>query len=78
VTTRERLHALVDQLGDEEADRALAVLEAALTRGPDVPAQPGRRRRPRSLGAGSSGRHDVSQNVDAFLAEGFGRSRPTS
>ncbi|MGF1664373.1 MAG: hypothetical protein ACFCVG_18240 [Kineosporiaceae bacterium] len=78
MTTKERLHALVDQLGDEEADRALAAIEAALTRDVGVPAQSGRRRRPRSLGFGSSGRHDVSENVDAILAEGFGRSRPAS
>jgi hypothetical protein len=78
VTAKERLHALVDRLGDEEADRALAVLEAALPHGVDVPAQSGRRRRPRSLGFGASGRGDVSQNVDAILAEGFGRSRPVS
>lgn len=70
VTTKERLHRLVDELADEQADRALMLLESVTSSPPAV-----RRRRgiPRSLGIGRSGRSDVSTRVDEVLAEGFDR-----
>jgi hypothetical protein len=70
VTTKERLHRLVDELADEQASRALALLETVA--GEHSPA--GRRRVvPISLGAGASGRSDLSERVDEILADGFGR-----
>ena len=72
MTTKERLHRLIDELaGDQEAS-ALEALESVLARG----SQPrrGGRRLPASLGIGASGHSDTSDNVDAVLAEGFGRS----
>lgn len=70
MTTKERLHRLVDELPDEQADRALALLESVASRSPAVSK---RRAIPRSLGIGRSGRSDVSTHVDEVLAEGFGR-----
>jgi hypothetical protein len=70
VTTKERLHRLVDELADEQADRALALLETVT----DEQQAPGQRRVvPTSLGVGASGRSDLSERVDEFLADGFGR-----
>lgn len=70
MTTKERLHRLVDELADEQADRALVLLESVT--GPS-PAVSRHRAIPRSLGIGRSGRTDVSERVDEVLAEGFGR-----
>jgi hypothetical protein len=70
VTTKERLHLLVDELADEQASRALALLEA-VTGEQQVAGE--RRVVPASLGAGVSGRSDISERVDEILAEGFGR-----
>lgn len=70
VTTKERLHQLVDELPDEKAPRALALLESVTGSSREL----GRRRVvPSSLGAGASARTDVSERVDEILAEGFGR-----
>lgn len=70
MTTKERLHRLVDELADEQADRALVLLESVAR--PPLAASK-RRAIPRSLGIGRSGRSDVSTRVDEVLAEGFGR-----
>jgi hypothetical protein len=70
VTTKERLHRLVDELADEQASRALALLEA-VTGEEHTAGQ--RRVVPTSLGAGASGRGDLSERVDEILADGFGR-----
>jgi len=70
MTTKERLHRLVDELADEQADRALVLLESVANLPPAVSR---RRVIPRSLGIGRSGRSDVSTRVDEVLAEGFGR-----
>lgn len=70
MTTKERLHQLVDDLPDEQAARALALLEGVAGSSVD----PGRRRVvPSSLGVGASGQSDVSERVHEILAEGFGR-----
>jgi len=70
MTTKEQLHQLVDTLADEQADRALALLKAVSE--PDLGTARSRPV-PRSLGIGASGRADVSEHVDEFLAEGLGR-----
>lgn len=70
VTTKEQLHRLVDELADEQADRALMLLETVTD---DASAAATRQRVPASLGAGASGRSDVSERVDEVLNEGFGR-----
>lgn len=69
VTTKERLHQLVDELADEQANRALVLLQEISG------ALPADRRTvmPASLGIGASGRSDISSRVDEFLADGFGR-----
>ena len=70
MTTKEQLHELVEDLSDEQAERALSVLSALADM---VPAQRVIRRQPTSLGHGASGRSDLSERVDEILAEGFGR-----
>jgi hypothetical protein len=70
VTTKEQLHHLVDSLADDQAERALLLLESIAV---PAGAGPERRRLPASLGIGESGRTDVSQRVDELLADGFGR-----
>ncbi len=70
VTTKERLHQLVDELPDEQATRALALLEGVTASSAE---RVRRRVVPSSLGAGASGRTDVSERVGEVLAEGFGR-----
>ncbi len=68
VTTKEKLHGLVEQLDDEHASRALLVLEELVG---TVPAP--RRSRPAFIGSGCSQHGDLSTRVDELLAEGFGR-----
>lgn len=70
MTTKEQLHELVEDLSDEQAERALSVLSALADM---VPVQRVIRRQPTSLGHGASGRSDLSERVDEILAEGFGR-----
>lgn len=69
MTTKERLHRLVDQFGDEQAARALVLLESVNV---SEPADVKRRIMPTSMGIGASGRSDVSERVDEILADGFG------
>jgi len=70
VTAQEQLQQLVAGFGEEQASRALGLLEPLVGELPD-------RRRSRPLpafvGIGDSGRTDVSQRADDLLAEGFGR-----
>jgi hypothetical protein len=70
VTAKEQLQQLVAGFGEEQASRALGLLEPLVGELPD-------RRLPRPLsafvGIGDSGRTDVSQRADELLAEGFGR-----
>lgn len=70
MNTKEQLHTLVDELADVQVQRALALLEAVTEEQP-VPAE--RHVVPASLTTDASGRSDVSDSVDDFLAEGFGR-----
>jgi hypothetical protein len=61
VNTKEQLHRLVDTLADDQAERALLLLESIAVS------------TAASLGIGESGRADVSERVDEMLADGFGR-----
>ena len=70
MTAKEQLQQLVAGFGEEQASRALGLLEPLVGELPD-------RRLPRPLpafvGIGDSGRTDVSQRADELLAEGFGQ-----
>ena len=70
MTAKEQLQQLVAGFGEEQASRALGLLEPLAGELPD-------RRAPRGLpafiGIGDSGRTDVSERADELLAEGFGR-----
>jgi hypothetical protein len=72
MTTRERLHRLVDNMDDEQVERALLVVEPILHSG-STAADTGRRSLPAFVGSFDSGRHNLSQSVDELLADGFGR-----
>lgn len=70
MTAKEQLQQLVAGFGEEQASRALGLLEPLVGKLPD-------RRQSRALptfvGIGDSGRTDVSERADELLAEGFGR-----
>jgi hypothetical protein len=71
MTTRERLHRLVDNMDDDQVERALLAVEPILqSPGPTAAAH---RSLPAFVGSFESGRHDLSQRVDELLADGFGR-----
>lgn len=70
VTTKEQLHRLVDELAEEQADRARMLLETVAG---DASTAAPRPRLSASLGAGASGRSNLSERVDKVLAQGFGR-----
>jgi hypothetical protein len=70
VTAKEQLQELVAHLGEEQASRALRLLEA-LTE--ELPEYEQASSLPRFVGIGDSGRSDISEHVDELLAEGFGR-----
>lgn len=72
MTTRERLHLLVDAMDDEQAERALRAVEP-IAQAYSSAAAAGRRPLPEFVGSFASGRHDLSQRVDELLADGFGR-----
>lgn len=65
MTTKERLHELVDELADEQADDLLRVVSELYV----APIQ--RRPLPSFVGAGDSGRGDISENVDEYLRQGW-------
>jgi hypothetical protein len=66
VTSRDKLMELVERLPEEQAEE---LLRLALERY----VLPGRRQPlPAFVGIGDSGRSDVSERVDDFLAHGFG------
>lgn len=70
VTAKEQLQQLVAHLGEEQASRALGLLEPLRAELPEHNEAPGL---PEFVGIGDSGRSDVSECVDELLAEGFGR-----
>jgi hypothetical protein len=71
VTTRERLHLLVDDMDDEQLERALHAIEP-IARSRSTDAEPGQRPLPDFVGSFASGRPDLSQRVNELLADGFG------
>jgi hypothetical protein len=70
MTAKEQLQELVADLGEEQASRALELLEPLLQ---DAPGNQESPRLPAFVGIGDSGRSDLSERVDELLAEGFGR-----
>jgi len=70
VTAKEQLQQLVAHLGEEQASRALELLEPLTAELPEHEQAPGL---PGFVGIGDSGRSDISERVDALLAERFGR-----
>jgi hypothetical protein len=70
MTAKEQLQQLVADLGEEQASRALELLDPLLQDGADNQEAP---RLPAFVGIGDSGRSDLSERVDELLAEGFGR-----
>ncbi len=67
MTSKERLRDLVEALPEEQADELLRLAT-------DLYAVPEQwRPLPSFVGIGDSGRADVSERVDDYLAEGFGR-----
>ena len=70
VTAKEQLQQLVAHLGEEQASRALGLLEPLRA---ELPEQKQAPRLPEFVGIADSGRSDISEHVDELLAEGFGR-----
>ena len=67
MTTRERLHRLVDDLSDDEAAEALALLES------QVPDQVEPAALPEFFGMLHSGKGDLAARSDEILRAEFGR-----
>jgi hypothetical protein len=70
MTAKEYLQQLVASLGEEQASRALGLLEPLVE---ELPEHRHSQILPEFVGSGESGRSDVSERVDELLAEGFGR-----
>lgn len=68
MTTKERLHQLVEQLSDDEASAALTLLEDQLT---DTP---GSAPLPDFFGMLHSGKGDMAERSSEILRAEFGRS----
>lgn len=68
MTTRERLHRLVDDLSDERAAEALALLENQLGEEPEQSAQ-----LPEFFGMLHSAKGDLAARSDEILRSEFGR-----
>ena len=72
MTTRERLHELVDNMDDEQVERAILVVEPIL-QSPTATADVGHLALPAFVGSFESAHTDLSKRVDDLLADGFGR-----
>jgi hypothetical protein len=66
MTTKDELHALVDRLQPGSLDDVAAVLRQYAVAVAEPPY-------PRSVGILAGAPDDLSQNADAYLAEGFGQ-----
>jgi hypothetical protein len=66
VTSRDKLLELLENLPEEQVDELLRIATERYV----LPGQ--RQPLPRFVGIGDSGRSDVSERVDDFLANGFG------
>lgn len=69
MTTKERLHALVDALDDADADR---LLDAALTLTTAAPAPPAGRPLPAFVASIRSGTSDTSERAEEILRAELG------
>lgn len=67
MTTKERLHRLVDDLNDDEAAEALALLERQAIEGPESIAMP------EFFGMLHSGKGDLAGRSDDILRAEYGR-----
>jgi hypothetical protein len=67
MTTRERLHRLVDDLSDDKAAEALALLESQLADEPEVASLP------EFFGMLHSGKGDLAARSEEILRAEFGR-----
>lgn len=70
MTAKEQLQQLVAGFGEEQASRALGLLEPLAG---ELPDRRHSRPLPAFVGIGDSGRTDVSERADELLAEGFGQ-----
>ena len=70
MTAKEQLQQLVAGFGEEQAPRALGLLEPLAG---ERPGHRGSRPWPAFAGIGDSGRTDVCERADELLGEGFGR-----
>lgn len=70
---RHELYDLVEELPDDQVAAAIADLRRRLPKPASERPWP-----PKFLGSGvdKEGRTDLSENVDEYLAKGFGRPRP--
>jgi hypothetical protein len=68
VTSRDKLLELVERLPEEQADELLRLAMERYV----LPGQ--RQPLPAFVGIGDSGRSDISEQVDDFLANGFGNA----
>ncbi len=69
-TPREELHALVEQLPDEQVSAAVSDLKARMGAVPPPRTWP-----PAWFGIAEGSAEDVSERVEEILAEGLGRPR---
>lgn len=72
MTTRERLHLLVDNMDDEQVESTLLAVEP-IAQSRSTASDAGRRPLPEFVGSFDNRRHDLSQRVDELFADGFGR-----
>lgn len=70
MTTKELLRQIVDAMTDEEANRALRVLQPDGIAAPEAPVP---QDLPSFVGSFASGDGTLSQRTDDLLADGFGR-----
>ena len=81
MTIKERLHKLVDELSELEANAALQILIARRNNGAAPSAQakePKKRRRLSFSGIGASGAPDVSERFDEYLGRAIDARHPRS
>lgn len=64
MTTRERLHLLLDNMDDEQVERALLAIEP-IAQSPSTAAEAGRRPLPEFVCSFDSGRRDLSPHTDS-------------
>lgn len=68
MTTKERLHQLVDEIGEEQADLLMRLADAVFG------TLPPKRPRPSWVGALRSGEPDLAERSEQILRDGLGSS----